>query len=448
MDLALNESEIMSYKNVSVVGAGIAGIIAAYFEARKGQNVTLIDSDARAGGLLKSDFVNGKYFDYGTHILSETGEKELDDLIFSEFSPQNCFINNKINVANYFNKRMNEKSCYVNAATIDEDLFNKGCMELLRTEEFPKGDNLEEFLLNKFGKTFYDEVFKPVVMKYIGTHPKKLAVQSGWFFDMSRLLAFDDNITKNLDNLDVYNSKLAHHTRVEGSLKYYPKEGGAGHIIDSLMEKLDTEGVDVKLDFKIKEIKHNHGKVFSLTSADEEIAVDKLIWTLPSSFLSFFSQLGKKTSPPIFRNTGLFDFTFENPLNSLATYINVYDLDMYSGRVTLYQNLSDDENYSCTVEVLTDDCIDLEGLMGKILFELIEMGIVSKNNNCIFKNFRPIKYGFPILTKKFIKEQNELNKYCQSYFQNIIFVGRATTDVFFMKDVLIDAFMKLKYKDF
>ena len=46
----------MSYKNVLVVGAGIAGIagiIAAYFEAKKGNNVTLIESDARAGGLLK-----------------------------------------------------------------------------------------------------------------------------------------------------------------------------------------------------------------------------------------------------------------------------------------------------------------------------------------------------------------------------------------------------------
>ena len=42
----------MSNKNVSVVGAGIAGIIAAYFEAKNGNNVTLIESDARAGGLL------------------------------------------------------------------------------------------------------------------------------------------------------------------------------------------------------------------------------------------------------------------------------------------------------------------------------------------------------------------------------------------------------------
>ena len=76
------------------------------------------------------------------------------------------------------------------------------------------------------------------------------------------------------------------------------------------------------------------------------------------------------------------------------------------------------------------------------------MGIVSKENKCIFKQFRPVKNGFPILTEKFLKEQNEINKYCQNYFQNIICVGRATTDVFFMKDVLIDTFRKLKNKDF
>jgi len=35
-----------------IVGAGIAGIIAAYFEHKKGNDVFLIDSDKRVGGLL------------------------------------------------------------------------------------------------------------------------------------------------------------------------------------------------------------------------------------------------------------------------------------------------------------------------------------------------------------------------------------------------------------
>ena len=60
----------MSTKKVLVVGSGITALTAAYFEARKGNSVTLIDSDERTGGLLKSDFSNGQYFDYGTHIFS------------------------------------------------------------------------------------------------------------------------------------------------------------------------------------------------------------------------------------------------------------------------------------------------------------------------------------------------------------------------------------------
>ena len=42
----------MSTKKVVLVGSGITGITAAYFEAMKDNSVILIDSDERAGGLL------------------------------------------------------------------------------------------------------------------------------------------------------------------------------------------------------------------------------------------------------------------------------------------------------------------------------------------------------------------------------------------------------------
>ncbi len=434
----------MSNKNVCVVGAGIAGIIAAYFEALKGHNVTLIEADARAGGLLKSDLTSGGYFDYGTHILSETGEEELDNLIFSGLTSSNCFIESKIRVGNYFNNRMNYKSCHVDASSIASDLFNKGCIELLRTDHLSGEDNLELFMSNKFGQTFYETIFKPVVMKYIGTHPKELAVQSGWFFDMSRVLAFDDNITQSLDKLEVYASKLAHHTRVDGVLKYYPKAGGMGSIIDSLMLKLGEQNVDVKLGYRTTKISHDNGKISSLVANGENIEVDKLIWTLPSSLLAFLANIGMKVSPPLFRKTGLYDFTFSAPLNSLATYINVYDVNFKAGRITLYQNLGDADNFSCTVEVLADDNVALETLTQEILGELTAMDIVSEENDCIFSQFRPIPNGFPILTNKFVEEQEQVNSYCEDFFQNVSFVGRASSEVFFMKDVLIDTFRKVK----
>jgi len=52
------------------------------------------------------------------------------------------------------------------------------------------------------------------------------------------------------------------------------------------------------------------------------------------------------------------------------------------------------------------------------------------------------------LTDKLLKEQNKMNRYCHGYFDNVIFIGRVTSDMFFIKDVLIDTFRKLKNTDF
>jgi protoporphyrinogen oxidase len=434
----------MSNKKVVIVGCGITGITAAYFEAKKGNSVTLIDSDNRPGGLLKSDLANDRYFDYGTHIMPETGVKELDDFLFSGLNDSNCIIEKNIYAGSYFNGTMNDKSCYVDTATFEKAVFNQGCMELLSSDSQPQAKNLQEFLIQKFGKVFYENVYKPIVQKYMGKEPKDLAVKVGEFFDMSRLLAFNHKTTKRLCELDLYNSKLGHHVRVNGVSKYYPKEGGVGSLISLLMDKLSKEKIDIKLSTNIIKINQKNGKVTSLVLENEEVKVDKLIWTLPSSYLLYLAGIDKRSSPPEFRNTGLYDFTFEKSLNSLSTFINVYDTALYSGRVTLYQNLTKSNNFSCTVEVLVDDEVDLTSLIESIQRELVEMGIVDKDNKCTFKQYRPIKNGFPILTNKFTNRQDELSEYCQTFFKNILFVGRTTGKVFFMNEVLVDTYKRIE----
>ena len=431
----------MSNKKVVVVGSGIAGITAAYFEAKKGNSVTLIDSDERAGGLLKSDFANNRYFDYGTHILTETGITQLDDFLFSNLNNNNCMVKDQINAANYFNKKMNSKNCYVDISSLSEQDYLKGCDELLAANNLDS-ESLELFFINRFGKTIYKNIFKPVSEKYMGIDPSLLSAKAGVFFDLSRLLAFDESTTKRLTESKIYNAKLGHHTRLKGIKKFYPREGGMGGLIDLLMNKLKDVGVDIKLSTNIKGIVQENGRVVSLVT-EEEISTDKLVWTLPSSYLSFLSGLDRKASPPKFRNTGIYDFTFEKALNSEATFINVYDVEMLSGRVTLYQNLSQSNNYSCTVEVLADDGIELGDMIDTIQKELTEMGIVEKGNQCVFKHYRPIQNGFPILTIEFVEAQNEISEYCENYFQNVTFIGRSTGKVFFTSEVLVDTFNKI-----
>ena len=433
----------MSNKRVVVVGSGIAGIAATYFESIRGNTVTLIDSDARAGGLLKSDLLNGKYFDYGTHIFSQTGVKELDDFLFSGLNNDNCVITNKLSAANYFNGVMSCKNGYVDTSTLQKDVYKQGCQDFLENKELPSGKNLKEVLIQKFGLTFYKHIYKPLVRKYMGEDCHLLSTQVGGFFDMSRILAFDKRTTKELCEFEVYNEKLGHHDKEEGANKYYPKNGGVGKIINLLIEKLKQRNVDIMLATNITKIQQNSGVVTSVLVGSKKIYLDKLIWTLPSSYLCFLSGLNYKSTPPKFRKTGLYDFIFERALNSKANYINVYDLSMLSGRITLYQNLSKTDNYSCTVEVIADDTVKLDEISKKIKLELVEMGLICENNKCIFEQFRPIKNGFPILTTEFMMAQKKLSAYSENYFKNTMFVGRATGKVFFMNDILLDVYTKI-----
>lgn len=430
-------------KKTVVVGSGIAGITAAYFEAKKGNNVVLIEAEPEPGGLLKSEYNGVNFFDYGTHIFSETNISELNDFLLNGFDEKNCIINKKILSGNYFNGLMNKRNSFVDSSTLPRADFRKGCLELLSSEGYNLSNNLEDYIVRKMGFTFYNKIFKNVINKYMGVNASTLDVQVGSFFDMSRILAFDEVATNRLLEIAPYDSILGHHTRQDGIRKYYPKNGGIGEIIKSLMSKLTYIGVELKFSTKICSILDMDGTINSIMTDDGEVIVDKLVWTLPSSFLIGLSGGNKKTTPPKFRNTGLYDFTFKLPLNSNLVYINVYDTSLLSGRITLYQNLSQSDNYSCTVEVLADDEVTLENKLRDIHLELIKMKLVDSSNECLYENFRPVKTGFPILTKEYIEKQRVINNFCSEYFSNVLFVGRSTNSVFFMNDVLEDTYKNI-----
>jgi len=432
----------MSTENVVIVGSGITGITAAYFQARKGHSVTLIDSDERAGGLLKSDFSNGRYFDYGTHIFSATTIPELNEFLFSGLNSNNCVITDKIETHCYFNRKINFKNACVDINDLNNQVYLRACHELLTARDAPV-NNLESFFINRFGNTIYEKIFKGVVKKYFGADANILSEKMGYFFDMSRVIAFDDPTTKELIKINKFNRKLGHHVRESGVAKYYPKVGGIGAIVDLLICKAERERVRLKLSTKVQKVEEEKGRITSLITEKEKIKVDKLIWTLPYSFLTHLAGIDAKARPPAFRNTGLYDFTYERRLNLESVFLNVYDANLYSCRVTLYQNLSKTNNHSCTVEVLADHSLDLENLIDRIQNELVEIGVVDCNNQCVFRQFRPVKSGFPVLTVDYMESQKQLSEYCDSYFENVLAVGRNSGHVFFMNDVLTDTYHKV-----
>jgi protoporphyrinogen oxidase len=430
-------------KNILVVGGGIVGITAAYFAKRNGDNVTLVESDEKLGGLLKSDCSKYGCFDFGTHVISKTGVLELDDFLLSDFNYENSYQFNIGKSGNFFKGKLSDISPYVNSSHLQHDVYKQGC-DLLLESNNKIGGNLKETLINRYGYTLYKCIFEGFISKVFGCGAEMLANECLNFFDMNRLLAFDKettNIKKKVKDLD---SRLGFHFPIKGVGKLYPTKGGVGQWIKLLEEKLIYSNVKIKKLARISKIETKANK-FIVTINGEIIEADELIWTLSSGLLNRFITTDIISDKPNFRKTAIYDFVFDKPLKTDSYYINIYDKDLLSTRITFYQNLQKHKAfYACTVEVLNNFNFNFEQEINNIEQELFKIGLIEKSSQCVFSQCRLIEDGFPILTNKNVETLNKLNYFYEKKYNNITLLGRGSAKGFFMSELLISAYKEMK----
>ena len=78
-------------RDVIVIGAGPAGLTAAYQLARQGQDVSVLEADPKyVGGLSRTVEYNGFYFDIGGHRFFSKS-KQIEDL-WTELLPHDLLV--------------------------------------------------------------------------------------------------------------------------------------------------------------------------------------------------------------------------------------------------------------------------------------------------------------------------------------------------------------------
>ena len=120
-------------ENIVVVGGGISGILSAILFGQRNKKVVLVEKEKELGGLLKSfQAKDNIWFDYGTHLLGETGVKELDDLLYGEINSNNYNIFEYPKAGNFFYK-LNETSSHFNLNYINAEDYQKGMIEAIKS---------------------------------------------------------------------------------------------------------------------------------------------------------------------------------------------------------------------------------------------------------------------------------------------------------------------------
>ena len=162
----------MSKKKIVVLGAGITGLVTAYyFSQNKNFEVILVERQKYVGGTAYSFDYKGFTLDYGPHKIYT----EIPGII------------NEIQKVTPLLKIKKENSIYLKDNFFDfplkiSQIFQKIPFTAMKSgiEIFTKSlnklpdDSYENFLINRFGKTLYNLSFKDYATKVWGTDPKKL----------------------------------------------------------------------------------------------------------------------------------------------------------------------------------------------------------------------------------------------------------------------------------
>jgi protoporphyrinogen oxidase len=156
--------------DVAIIGAGPAGLTAAYLLTKKGYSVEVIEKDTRyVGGISRTVEIDGYRFDIGGHRFFSKSKEVVD--LWNEILP-NDFIQRPRMSRIYY-----EGKFYSYPLRAFEALFNLGiirstlCMaSYVKAKAFPntKVRSFEDWTVNQFGHKLYSIFFKTYTEKVWG----------------------------------------------------------------------------------------------------------------------------------------------------------------------------------------------------------------------------------------------------------------------------------------
>ena len=123
-------------------------------------------------------------------------------------------------------------------------------------------------------------------------------------------------------------------------------------------------------------------------------------------------------------------------------FVQCHDPNFKTFRVTLYPNIQKNKNniYHLTAEVIEPIASDLEELKKKVLSELIQIGIVSKESNLLFQDSELLSNGFPLPTIELTNTNKLYLDRAKKMIKNVNFLGRASGGGFTAGPVLKEAY--------
>ena len=420
---------------IYILGAGPAGLAAAYTLTKQGQSVVVVERDGQVGGLAKSIEYQGFILDYGPHRFY-TKIAPVLQLWDEVLGDEQVTVNRLTRIyygGKYFSYPLKAKQV-LSALGLIESL--RIVLSYLSVRLFPKPqtNNFAEWVENKFGKRLSEIFFEGYTEKLWGIPCTEISPD--WAAQRIKGLSLSKAIK---------NAILGNDGKVKNLIDQFQfPRLGSGQLYEKIAEYLQQHQQPILLNTEVIQVHHHNSQVSHITlknritKKENTVACGGLISSIPLTH--FVQQL--QSSPPEkvidaakslkFRNTILVYLIVEGGNIFPDNWLYINDPRVQVGRVTNFANWSPEMlanteqtplccEYWCN---FGDDLWQCPEDELRILAEkdLRKIGLLK--NQAVSDGFIVrLPRTYPVYAGNYQASLSEIQGYLQT-FQNLQLVGR------------------------
>ena len=321
-------------KRVGIIGAGPAGLTAAYMLSKKGYAVEIFESDAAVGGMCKTIELWDTKVDIGPHRFF-SNDRRVNELWLEVVGNDYEMVNRLTRIfykGKYFDYPLKPINAFLNLGIIE----TSRCLMSYARQQFAKQnqcDDFESWVVSRFGERLYTIFFK--------TYSEKL-----WGIPCTELDV--DFAAQRIKKLSLYEAVKnaffgggGHKTLVDEFA--YPI-GGTGMVYEKMAAKIHANGGLIHLSSPIKKITVNDNVAKGLVLASgEERQYDYVISTMPFTYLTKAMNnvpetIAEEVAKLQFRNTIIVYLNIAGKDLFPDNWLYIHSSDLTTGRITNFRN--------------------------------------------------------------------------------------------------------------
>jgi len=264
--------------HVVVIGAGPAGLTAAYVLAKDGVRVTVLEADTVVGGISRTAEYNGYRFDIGGHRFF-TKITPVEELWHEILGPEFIQVPRLSRIhysGKYFDYPLKAKNALLGLGLWNSFLCVASYIRW-HFKPYPVEDNLEQWVTNRFGKRLFEIFFKTYTEKVWGIPCTEIraewAAQRIQGLSLAKAILNAAQLQRRSDSIKTLINEFQ-----------YPRLG-PGQMWEAATERIRSLGGKVLLQHDVRRIEHRDGHitgvVASTPAGEVRISGEHFITTMP-----------------------------------------------------------------------------------------------------------------------------------------------------------------------